>query len=101
MITEDGYKFIGDQGDLSTLLTGNIKEKFSDIRAQFDGIRSDMERVNTANWFNEDGSQAYSSNKGIADIAFFSSADGSPLDNALMYMHGITKDSLAEAANYL
>ena len=99
MIAVDGYKFIGDKGDLSTLLTGDIEKNFQGVKEQFTNIRKEMSRVDNSNWFDEDGNKVFSSDSNIAQIAQYAS-DDTPLDSALAYL-GVSQDSLAEASDYI
>ena len=99
MVTADGYRFLGSQGDLDTLLVGNAKENIAGIKEEFAALSKEGEALTKVNWFNDDGSKAFSSDRHVAMIADYTSDDTS-MDGALAYM-GVSKESLQEAADYI
>lgn len=99
MITADGYRFLGSKGDLDKLLIGNAKEDIAGVKEEFATLSEEGEALTKINWFNDDGSKAFSSDRHVAMIADYASDDTS-LDGALAYM-GVSKESLQEAADYI
>ena len=99
MITADGYRFLGSKGDLDKLLIGNAKEDIAGVKEEFATLSEEGEALTKINWFNDDGSKAFSSDRHVAMIADYTSDDTS-LDGALAYM-GVSKESLQEAADYI
>ena len=99
MVTAEGYRFLGSKGDLNTLLVGNAKENIAGIKEEFATLSKEGEALTKINWFNDDGSKAFSSDRNVAMIADYASDDTS-LDGALAYM-GVSKESLQEAADYI
>jgi hypothetical protein len=96
MVTADGYRFLGSQGDLSALLVGNAKESIAGVKEEFAALRAEGEEIADSDWFDSEGKKTISNNNDLVDMA----NEATDMDAALAYM-GVSKDSLEEAAAYV
>ena len=101
-VAAEGYKFLGDQGTLTDMLTGNFEQSLEGAKAQYEELSELGKYLNdSTNYFDEDNNQNFSKDRHVAMIADQMTDDtGRDMDAALAYF-GVSKESLQEASDYI